>query len=82
MINFTFFNNVFYAIYTLKSINSHISFVAAASFNLEQSQNCILGKGLKLFNPLLNDKFLDVTKFKEFADDKLKVAKMTIFLYD
>ena len=27
-------------------------------------------------------KFLDVTKLKAFADDKLKVAKMTIFLFD
>ena len=29
-----------------------------------------------------NDKILDVTKLKAFADDKLNVAKMTIFLYD
>ena len=32
--------------------------------------------------PLLNDKFLDVTKLKASADDKLKVAKITIFLFD
>ena len=29
-----------------------------------------------------NDKFLDESKLKVFADDKLKVAKMTIFLLD
>ena len=30
-------------------------------------------------NPLPNEKTLDVTKLKAFADDKLNVAKMTIF---
>ena len=34
------------------------------------------------FNSLPNDKILDVTKFKEFADDKLSVAKMTIIFCD
>ena len=37
------------------------------------------------FNPLPNNKILDMTKFKAFADDKLNVAKMTkmtIFLKD
>ena len=33
-------------------------------------------------NSLSNDKFLDVIKLKAFADDKLNVAKMTIFLFD
>ena len=33
------------------------------------------------FNPLLNDKFLYMAKFKKaFADDKLNVAKMTFSL--
>ena len=36
---------------------------------------------LSKFNPLPNDKFLDMTKLKTLADDKLKVAKMTIFLF-
>ena len=31
---------------------------------------------------LPNYKFWDVTKLKAFADDKLKVAKMTIFLLE
>ena len=35
-----------------------------------------------MINPLPNDKFSDVTKLKAFADDKLNVAKMTIFLFD
>ena len=34
------------------------------------------------FGPLPNDKFLDVTKLKAFAGDKLNVAKMAIFLID
>ena len=34
-----------------------------------------------LCNPLPNNKLSDVTKLKAFADDKLKGAKMTIFLY-
>ena len=37
---------------------------------------------LALINPLPNDKILDVTKLKAFADDKLKVAKMRISLID
>ena len=32
-------------------------------------------------NPLPNDKILDVTKLKAFADGKLNVAKMTIFRF-
>ena len=32
--------------------------------------------------PLPNDKFLDVTKLKAFANDKLKVARMMISLLD
>ena len=35
-----------------------------------------------LFNPLLNDKFLDMSKLKAFADNKLNVAEMTVFLFD
>ena len=34
------------------------------------------------FNTLPNDKFLDMTKFKASADDKLNVDKMTISLCD
>ena len=34
------------------------------------------------FKPLPKDKFLDMTKLKSFADDKLNVAKMTISLSD
>ena len=29
-------------------------------------------------NPLANDKFLDMSKLKSFADDKVNIAKMTI----
>ena len=34
------------------------------------------------FNPLPNDKFLDLTKLKAFADNNLNVANMMNFLYD
>ena len=34
------------------------------------------------FNTLPNDKFLNVTKLKAFAEDKLNIAKMTIFFCD
>ena len=34
------------------------------------------------FNSLPNDKILDWTKFRAFADDKLNVAKMMIFVCD
>ena len=35
-----------------------------------------------LFNPLPNDKSLDVTNFEAFADDKIKVAKIRISLFE
>ena len=35
-----------------------------------------------MFNFLPNDKILDVTKLKAFADDKLSIARMMIFLLD
>ena len=34
------------------------------------------------FNSVPNNKMLDITKLKAFADDKLNIAKMTISLYD
>ena len=33
-------------------------------------------------NSLPNDNFLDMTKLKAFSDDKLNLAKMTIYLFD
>ena len=33
-------------------------------------------------NPLPNDKILDVTKLKAFADDRLNINKMTISICD
>ena len=35
-----------------------------------------------MLNSLPNDKILDLTKLKAFADGKLKVTKMMIFLFD
>ena len=37
---------------------------------------------VKVFNPLPNNKTLEMTALKAFADDKLKVAKMMISLFD
>ena len=34
------------------------------------------------FNPLPNDKILDMTKLKALTDDKWNVAKMTISVFD
>ena len=36
----------------------------------------------KIINPLPNNKILDVTKLKAFADDKLNVARTMISLLD
>ena len=36
--------------------------------------------GSRYLNPLPNDKFLDVTKLKAFADDNFNVAKIVIYL--
>ena len=35
-----------------------------------------------IINSFPNDKILDLTKLKAFADDKLKIAKMRISLFD
>ena len=34
------------------------------------------------FNPLPDDRILDWSKLKAFADDKLNVTKMLIFVFD
>ena len=47
MSNFTFFQNVFYAICILNSFNSHISVVVCSLFEFGRSQNGVLGNGLK-----------------------------------
>ena len=46
MSNFTFFHNVFYAILSFKSFNSHILVVIFSLFNLGRSQNGVLGNWL------------------------------------
>ena len=37
--------------------------------------------GLRV-NPFPNDRILDMTKLKAFADDKLNAAKMMIYLFN
>ena len=46
---------------------------------------CRLGPYLKYhtkFNPFLNNRILDMTKLKAFADDKMNVAKIMIYLFN
>ena len=62
---------------------SIISFFLKCFQKLPPSGTLTLGiVSQKGFNSLPNDKILEVTKLKTFADNKLKVAKMTISLYD
>ena len=42
----------------------------------------IFGKQMKILKPLPDDKLLDQTKLKAFADDKLNVTKTIISVYD
>ena len=51
---------------------------SAICFRLDQSEILLSGNGLSL----PNDKILDMTKLKVFADNKLKVAGTMISLYD
>ena len=41
-----------------------------------------IGQVQTVVNPLTDDKILDRTKLKAFADDKLNVTKMIIFVFD
>ena len=52
--------------------------LSAISFNLDQSK--ILSSGL--VKSLPNDKILDRSKLKAFADDNIKVLKKMIFVCD
>ena len=49
--------------------------VVCRQFRLKKLKNFV-------FNTLPNDKILDWTKLKAFADDKLDVAKIMISVYD
>ena len=49
--------------------------------NFRSSGKCPLHYIL-VFNPLPDDKILDMTKLKAFADEKLNVTKMVISLFD
>ena len=48
---------------------------SANAFNLDQSQILLFGEELILVNSVPNDKILDWTKLKAFADDKLNLPK-------
>ena len=53
-------------------------FTKPQQFRLDQTQTSCKWQ----FNSLPNDKILDVTKLKAFADDKINVAQMMIFVLD
>ena len=55
-------------------------FYTLASLNI--SATVKLTPAYALNNPLPNEKILDVTKLKTFADSKLNIAKMTISVFD
>ena len=57
---------------------------SAICFDLDQYKILSSGNGLMrcFLNPLPNDKTLDVTKSKAFADKKLNIAKMMISTFD
>ena len=48
-------------------------------FQCEQVQRFVI---LKRVNPFPNDKILDQTKLKAYADDKLNITKMMISVFD
>ena len=60
------------------------SYHSSTSQQLKQcSKNfCMKIITLILFNALPNDRILNMTKLKSLADDKLKVSKMRISLFD
>ena len=43
---------------------------------------CVIWNSILLFIPLPNDKILNVTKLKAFAENKLNISKLTISLFD
>ena len=53
---------------------------SAASLNLGRSHNAVLGNGL--INPLPNDKILDQSKLKAFADNKINVTEKLKFILE
>ena len=63
------------------NFNFSVTFISssASAFNLDQSTNLSCGKEL---TPLPNDKIVDMTKLKAFADEKSNVAEMAISLFD
>ena len=67
-------------------ITTTVNLSSLNALNLVLSNILLFVKGLKhsgcLVNHLPNNKFFDVTKLKAFADYKLNVARMIIFLFD
>ena len=67
--NFSFFHRVFYAICILKSLNSHTSVVVCSFFEFGTVSKWCIREWL---NFSTRTKFLDISKFKAFVDDKTK----------
>ena len=80
---FSFSHNIFTHSTTKIVISATFIFSSANAFNLVTSKILSFGKEfttLTLNSP--NNKILDVTKLKAFADDKSNVAEMKISLND
>ena len=78
MSNFTFFHNVFYAICILKSFNSHISVVLCSSFEFRTVSKWCNGEWV---NSLPDNENVDLSKLKAFAENKLNMIKMMVYLF-
>ena len=64
MSNFYFSHNLFYPIEDQSNVLSNISFVVCKCFQFYQGQNFV--------DLLPNDKILDLSKFKAYADNKYR----------
>ena len=75
---FLLFPTVFYtSLENFLQFLSNLKLSSAISCSLEESKNLSVGKGLREIlcsNPLQNDKILDWSKCKAFADDKINVG--------
>ena len=65
---FSFLHNVFHL---FRNKYNHLKIVYVNSVTMDRSKIFLFGKVFNLFNSLPNDKILDWSKLKGFADDKL-----------
>ena len=75
--HFLLFHNVFYPSQKEFLLLSYIFLLSANAFSLDQSKNLAFGGVISL----PNDKFIDWSKLKAFADDKIKMIKKLKFYF-